>query len=218
MIDSARSVDYLTAKRWPNGVHCPRCGSGNYSVLRCRFQWTCLACRYRFSVKSGTRIHKTKRPLSLWIECASFFQRNPDAPNLSFYKRRMGMKRGNEMCRLVKKAVKKSKKDPLRWILFNTRGVVQDLASVRVGPRTMVRLDRHYNDSDSPLSACIAVPSEELSIARDAIYRVLQSCSEETKQVISKHFYDGDKQEDFIADALNEFRNNMPNELRFLLG
>src|SRR5271155_3702327 len=63
---------YLTAKRWPEGVHCPRCGdtevadASHYKA----FYWQCRACApdgYRFSVTVGTIFENTNMPLKTWF-------------------------------------------------------------------------------------------------------------------------------------------------------
>lgn len=55
--------------RWPEGPVCPRCGVLHRSSrLATRpGQFTCLDCRHRFSVTSGTALHNTKLPLRTWL-------------------------------------------------------------------------------------------------------------------------------------------------------
>ncbi|HLH76617.1 MAG TPA: IS1595 family transposase [Candidatus Binataceae bacterium] len=68
---------YIVAKRWPNGVRCPRCGHsfGNrVYALKKPFTWTCcnVECGgrkgYRFSVTSGTIFQDTKVSLRIWFK------------------------------------------------------------------------------------------------------------------------------------------------------
>ena len=40
--------------RWPNGVHCPRCGSVDYYKITRGRRFKCAACRHQFSATSGT--------------------------------------------------------------------------------------------------------------------------------------------------------------------
>jgi len=68
---------YLAAKRWPNGVRCPKCGSEKvFHVTHRPFHWVCKQrdCGgrngYRFSVISGTVFQDTKRPLREWFTVA----------------------------------------------------------------------------------------------------------------------------------------------------
>jgi transposase-like protein len=62
---------YLVKHRWPDGVHCPRCGSENVYALTKPFHWECSDCRqggaYRFSVLVGTIFENTNKPLREWF-------------------------------------------------------------------------------------------------------------------------------------------------------
>jgi transposase-like protein len=63
---------YLKACRWPDGVHCPRCGSTKvYDLKTMRWKWECPDCReggaYRFSIIAGTIFENTKYPLRAWF-------------------------------------------------------------------------------------------------------------------------------------------------------
>jgi transposase-like protein len=57
----------LTELRWPNGIACPRCQSKSISTIAERQQYDCNACRYQFSVTSGTIFHDTHLSLSKWF-------------------------------------------------------------------------------------------------------------------------------------------------------
>jgi transposase-like protein len=63
---------YLSARRWPNGVTCPRCGNNNVYELPSRpFHWQCQGCTargYRFSVLVGTVFENTNIPLKTWFK------------------------------------------------------------------------------------------------------------------------------------------------------
>jgi transposase-like protein len=59
--------DYLEALRWPNGIICPRCQGESISTIEDRNQHECNACRYQFSVTSGTIMHDTHLPLWKWF-------------------------------------------------------------------------------------------------------------------------------------------------------
>ena len=64
---------YLVARRWPEGVTCPRCGSGEkLSHLKARpFHWQCRSCSrtgYRFSVLVGTVFENTNIGLRNWFK------------------------------------------------------------------------------------------------------------------------------------------------------
>jgi transposase-like protein/IS1 family transposase len=64
---------YLTARRWPNGTRCPRCGSKKVFELKTMpFKWECMDCgkstSYRFSVLVGTIFENTNVPLKTWFK------------------------------------------------------------------------------------------------------------------------------------------------------
>lgn len=63
---------YLAARRWPNGIRCPRCGNENVWTLKARpFHWQCPACDprgYRFSVLVETIFEDTKIGLRKWFK------------------------------------------------------------------------------------------------------------------------------------------------------
>ena len=59
--------DRLTELRWPAGVACPRCASGNASKIATREQFWCRECEYHFSVTTGTIFHDSHLPLSKWF-------------------------------------------------------------------------------------------------------------------------------------------------------
>jgi transposase-like protein len=63
---------YLTARRWPESVHCPRCGNEKLAELKARpFHWQCRGCSrtgYRFSVIVGTPFENTNVGLRQWFK------------------------------------------------------------------------------------------------------------------------------------------------------
>jgi len=65
-------IAYLVAHRWPDGVHCPRCGSARaFSVATMDWKWQCYDCApnsgYRFSHLTGTIFENTNKPLRDWF-------------------------------------------------------------------------------------------------------------------------------------------------------
>jgi ISXO2-like transposase domain/Transposase zinc-ribbon domain len=63
---------FLVAKRWPDGVQCPRCGNPKPYKLNFKpWHWQCRICQkngYRFSVITGTIFQDTKISLKVWFE------------------------------------------------------------------------------------------------------------------------------------------------------
>jgi transposase-like protein/IS1 family transposase len=73
--DEEACLRYLVARRWPEGVHCPRCGNADlYDASSYKpFHWQCRECAadgYRFSVLAGTIFENTKKPLRDWYRVA----------------------------------------------------------------------------------------------------------------------------------------------------
>lgn len=61
---------YLVARRWPEGVRCPRCGNEKIYALASGHHWQCEACQvngYRFSHIAGTIFENTNKPLREWF-------------------------------------------------------------------------------------------------------------------------------------------------------
>jgi hypothetical protein len=71
--DEVACQTYLVARRWPNGVKCPRCGNGDlydHSSYK-PFHWQCRDCApdgYRFSCIAGTIFENTNKPLYDWFK------------------------------------------------------------------------------------------------------------------------------------------------------
>jgi hypothetical protein len=65
---------YLVARRWPEGVRCPRCGNpAVYDLPSRKWHWQCERCApdgYRFSILAGTIFENTNKPLRDWYKVA----------------------------------------------------------------------------------------------------------------------------------------------------
>ena len=64
--ESAR--EWFESRVWPNGRHCPRCGSTETSeASHSKMPYWCPACRSYFSVKVGTVLESSKISLRKWV-------------------------------------------------------------------------------------------------------------------------------------------------------
>ena len=64
--DAARC--WFEARVWPDGRHCPRCGSTETrDAAHAKMPYWCPACRSYFSVRTGTAIERSKIPLRKWV-------------------------------------------------------------------------------------------------------------------------------------------------------
>jgi transposase-like protein len=75
--DEEACMAYLQARRWPNGVTCPRCGHDKvFPVKTMPFKWQCYNCApnqgYRFSVIVGTIFENSNKPLSDWYRVVRY--------------------------------------------------------------------------------------------------------------------------------------------------
>ncbi|HEY4346712.1 MAG TPA: IS1595 family transposase [Gaiellaceae bacterium] len=77
-IRNARCRAFLEELRWPQGIRCPRCASGQVTRVASRRQIDCRACRYRFSVTSGTYLHDSAVPLWKWLVAVSLLVESED--------------------------------------------------------------------------------------------------------------------------------------------
>src|SRR6266436_2659857 len=67
--DADNCLNYLVARRWPNGVVCPTCGSENVSFIPSRRVWQCKTRhpKCQFSVKVGTIFEDSAIALDKWL-------------------------------------------------------------------------------------------------------------------------------------------------------
>lgn len=63
--ESARK--YLEGRLWPNGVTCPECGSGERITVRKDGYYRCNACKFDFTVRTGTIFERSHVPLHKWL-------------------------------------------------------------------------------------------------------------------------------------------------------
>jgi len=70
--DETACAVYLIARRWPEGVRCPRCGNAKVTKLADGLHWQCYECApdtsYRFSHIAGTIFENTNKPLRDWFK------------------------------------------------------------------------------------------------------------------------------------------------------
>jgi transposase-like protein len=98
-------LEYL---RWPNGVTCLRCGSGKISRIKTRKQFDCDACRYRFSVTTGTAFHDSHLALPKWFMAVLLMCKAKKGISANQMKRTLGvaMKTAWYLCHRIREAMK----------------------------------------------------------------------------------------------------------------
>src|SRR5579863_7563228 len=67
--DPVNCREYLVARRWPNGVSCPRCGSSNVLFLEKYNRWHCREKHQspQFTLKTGTLMEDSPIGLDKWL-------------------------------------------------------------------------------------------------------------------------------------------------------
>src|SRR4029079_653403 len=82
LIEDAKCFALVRQHRWPEGVHCPACGSG--TVVRDGFdesqvhrqRYRCKGCTGRFDDLTGTVLAGHHQPLRVWVLCLYFMGLN----------------------------------------------------------------------------------------------------------------------------------------------
>lgn len=81
MFSEEKIIKTLRSQKWPKDIVCPECGSKRIYTIKDKLKikkYTCRDCLRRFSDISQTIFHKTRIPLSKWVEAFEMLQRDPD--------------------------------------------------------------------------------------------------------------------------------------------
>jgi len=106
---------YLCARRWPDGVHCPRCGNANVFEMKAMpFKWQCYECEtiegagYRFSHIAGTIFENTNKPLRDWFKVVHLMLTSKKGISALQIQRMMGFgsyETAHSMCHKIRAAL-----------------------------------------------------------------------------------------------------------------
>jgi transposase-like protein len=103
---------YLIARRWPNGVRCPRCNNDEVTALSSGFHWQCYKCAadtsYRFSGIAGTIFENTNKPLRDWFKVTHIMTTSKKGVSALQIMRYMGFgsyKTAHMMCHKIRAAM-----------------------------------------------------------------------------------------------------------------
>lgn len=106
---------YLVARRWPDGVHCPRCGNPKVYDLKSReWHWQCTQCApggstgYRFSHIAGTIFENTNKPLRQWFKVVHLMLTSKKGISALQIQRHMGFgayRTAHSMCHKIRAAL-----------------------------------------------------------------------------------------------------------------
>lgn len=97
----------LEQLRWPNGVRCLRCDSISISRITTRKQYDCNACRYRFSVTTGTVFNDSHLALPKWFMAVLLMCEAKKGISANQLKRTMGVahKTAWYLCHRIREAM-----------------------------------------------------------------------------------------------------------------
>ena len=63
--DEESAREWLESRVWPDGRHCPKCGSvRTHEASHAKMPYRCSDCRGYFSVKTGTVLENSKIPVN----------------------------------------------------------------------------------------------------------------------------------------------------------
>ncbi|MGO9701865.1 MAG: IS1595 family transposase [Xanthobacteraceae bacterium] len=112
MGDADAPKAYLKARRWPQGVRCPRCGNpAVYDLPSRKWHWQCEKCApdgYRFSVIAGTIFENTNMPLRQWFKVVHLMTVGKKGISALQVQRQMGFgayRTAHSMCHKIRAAM-----------------------------------------------------------------------------------------------------------------
>jgi len=82
LIDEEKCYAVVRDLRWPDGVKCPQCGSGDikkrgfHSQQAHRQRYECLGCERQFDDLTDTIFEGHHQPLRVWVLCLYFMGLN----------------------------------------------------------------------------------------------------------------------------------------------
>ena len=107
---------YLAACRWPDGFVCPRCGHRHaYNMEKQRLR-QCAACRHQVSLTSGTVLHNTRTPLTVWFWAAYLMTTDKRGVSAALLQRQLGLSRYETawmMLHKLRRAMVNAAREPL---------------------------------------------------------------------------------------------------------
>jgi hypothetical protein len=98
--DEESCLSYLIQTRWPDGFICPRCSHrGGYELKRTtsatradkREMRECAKCKYQCSVRAGTVMEGSKKPLSMWFAAIYYMIESKQGFSALGLMRRLGL-------------------------------------------------------------------------------------------------------------------------------
>jgi hypothetical protein len=139
---------YLIARRWPDGVICPRCGNPKVYALKSGYHWQCEQCAddgYRFSHIAGTIFENTNKPLRDWFRVTHLMLTSKKGMSARQLWRYMGfgsLKTAWYMCHRIRTALVERNMDKL--------GGIVEVDETYVGGKAINRHGGHSGTGGGP--------------------------------------------------------------------
>jgi len=75
----------LIVARWPGGIRCPKCESGQIGFLEKRKNYRCKSCRLQFTAQSHSLLHRSHVDLQKWFRTTELLiWHNAHHPDLNY--------------------------------------------------------------------------------------------------------------------------------------
>jgi transposase-like protein len=117
--DETKATAHMEADRWPDGVHCPLCGSVNVHRMGGKTQagmFLCNDCREKFTVRTGTIFERSHIPLHKWLMATHIMAASKKSMSALQLQRMLGLGSYRSawfMCHRIREAMKPAKVEPL---------------------------------------------------------------------------------------------------------
>jgi IS1 family transposase/ribosomal protein L37AE/L43A len=171
---------YLIARRWPNGVKCPRCGNTKVYPLASGFHWQCEVCAadgYRFSGIAGTIFENTNKPLRDWYRVTHTMLTSKKGVSALQIMRTMGFgsyKTAWYMCHRIRVALAEQDMDKL--------GGIVEVDETFVGGKAKNRHWKKRDGKPGPTASGKAIVAGAIQRKGNVVARVIQNVRASTLQ------------------------------------
>jgi hypothetical protein len=170
---------YLVARRWPNGVKCPRCGADASELKGNPFHWQCYNCApvtsYRFSHIAGTIFENTNKPLRDWYRVTHMMLVSKKGMSALQIMRTMGFgsyKTAWYMCHRIRVALVEMDMDKL--------GGIVEVDETFVGGKAKNRHWKKRDGKPGPTASGKAIVAGAISRKGNVVARMIQNVKQET--------------------------------------
>jgi transposase-like protein len=117
--DEEKATAHMEADRWPDGAHCPFCGSTNVHKMAGKTQagmFLCNDCRDKFTVRTGTVFERSHIPLHKWLMALHIMGASKKSVSALQLQRMLGLgsyRTAWFMCMRCREAMKPATPDPI---------------------------------------------------------------------------------------------------------